>query len=76
MANISTVAPYAGAARAETTTRPNVFRRIFAAIIESQQRRADREIAAILARYADTPRHVLEAERELARRNYPLGQVR
>ncbi len=76
MANISTVAPYVGAGPAETATRPNVFRRIFAAVIESQQRRADREIAAILARHADTPPYVLAAERELARRNYPLGQVR
>jgi hypothetical protein len=76
MANISTVAPYADAGSAETSAQAGFFRRVFAAIIESQQRRADREIAAILARYADTPRYVLDAERALARRNYPMGQVR
>ncbi len=75
MANIS-VAPYGAAAPAETSARPGVLRRILAALMEAQQRRADREVAAILARYADTPPHVLAAERELARRNHPLGQVR
>lgn len=76
MANISTVAPYAGAGQQEASTRPGIFRRILTAIMEGQQRKADREIAAIMSRYADTPPHVLEAERERARRNYPLGQIK
>jgi ABC-type nitrate/sulfonate/bicarbonate transport system substrate-binding protein len=76
MANISTVAPYAGASRVATNARPNIFRRVFAALIEARQERADREIAEILARYADTPPYVLEAQRERARRTYPLGYIR
>jgi len=75
MANIS-VAPYGSATLPEASARPGVFRRILAALMKAQQRRADREVAAIMARYADTPPHVLAAERELARRNYPLRQVR
>ena len=76
MANISTVAPYAGATQAETNARPGIFRRILVALMEAQQRRADREVAAILTRHADFPPHVLAAERELARRNFPFGQIR
>jgi hypothetical protein len=73
MANISTVAPYAGA---EHASRPGIFRRILAAIMEAQQRKADREVRAILARYADMPPHVLKQEGELEHRYYPLGRVR
>ncbi len=76
MANISTVAPYAGAGQREAPTRPGILRRILVAIMEAQQRKADREVAAIMSRYADTPPHVLEAERERERRAYPLGQVK
>ena len=76
MANISTVAPYVGAGSAEPKTRKSIFRRVFDALIELQQRRADRRIAAILSRYADTPGHVIQAERERERRSYPLDQVR
>jgi hypothetical protein len=76
MTNVSTAAPYARAEGVATKPRFGFFRRVLAAVMEAQQRRADREVARILSRYADTPRHVIEGERELKRRIHPLGEVR
>jgi len=65
MANISTVAPYAGADSApRLAARPGIFRRILAAMIEAQQRKADREIRQFLAVHADISPYVQpEADR-------------
>ncbi len=75
MANISIGAPYSGA-EAETSARPGIFRRFFAALMAAQQRRADREIAAILGRHADIPSYLREEQRAAARRTYPFGEPR
>jgi hypothetical protein len=72
MANISTVAPYADAGRA---SRPGIFRRMLTALMQAQQARADREVRAILARYADIQPHVLKAERDLEQRYHPIRRT-
>ncbi len=76
MANISTVAPYVGAGASEPKSGSGIFRRVLAALMEAQQRRADREVSVILSRLADTPPYVMAEERRRELSTYPICQTR
>lgn len=64
---------YAGAEAAEAGPRKSFFRRVFDRLVESQQRRADREIARFLETHGgvltdDMERQIMES---LSRRSRP-----